>query len=326
MQAFDYNNIFQKAKLYAQRALAESRESDLFPLWLSLSLELIARSTLAKISPALLAETSDNSHILYAFGYQTTTRPRSIATSEVLQRLAKININFTQDDIKFTNSIVDQRNTELHSGIVGFMDYPASSWLPDYYRIAKKLLQSQGLELKDLLGENEAKAAEIMVAEEEGNVKKQVQDKIQAYKRVFFEQSPEVQAQKKEAALSEIRKSYSKAKIVQCPVCETDALLSGDIISISDAKLEDEEIRQERRYIPTKFGCVACGLTLNGYQQIKHTTFGGQFTLEEYLDPLDFHGIDPEEHIDIDDLVRDRIRNMSEEEFYEQHYGGYNDE
>ena len=319
MDAFNYNNLFQKAKLYVHRALAEDREGDLFPFWISLSLELLARSTLAKISPALLAETSANDHILYAFGYETTSRPRSISTNEVFQRLLKINITFTQEDLKIANAIVEQRNIELHSAIKGFLDYPVDFWLADFYKICKKLLLSQGLQLNDLLGFSEANGAEIMIAEDDKNIKKTVLDKIAAYKKVYFDLTSDERADKTTNAQTEIRKNYFKAKIVKCPSCGTDALLSGDIISFSDAKLDSNGIRQERRYIPTKFACVACGLTFTSYQQIKATDLGGQFTIEEYLDPVDYLGIDPVDHIDIDQLVQEKIREMNG-------FGEYNDE
>lgn len=329
MQAFDYNNLFQKSKLYVQRALEEDREGDLFPFWLSLSLELLSRSTLAKISPSLLAEinSGDNTHLLYSFGFQTTSKPRSIQTSEVFQRLSKINIGITQDDLKIASAIVEQRNAELHSAIKGFADYPASIWLSDFYRICKKLLLSQGLSLTDLLGADEGKAAELMISEEETTTKKQVIEKISAFKKVFSELPQEQKDKRITDANDEIRKNYSKAKIVKCPACGTDALLSGDLISISDAKLIDDEIKQERRYMPSKFGCVACGLTLSGYQQIKHTDFAGQFVMNDVLDPIDFHGISPEEHVDVDSIVQERIGQMTESEFFNHYYGGgYNDE
>jgi len=319
MQAFDYNNLFQKSKLYIQRALDEDREGDLFPFWISLSLELLARSTLSKISPALLADTNSNDHLLYAFGFETTSKPRSIQTSEVFQRLLKINISFTQDDCKIANSIVEQRNTELHSAIKGFIDYPASMWIADFYRICKILLKSQMLTLEDLLGKEESQAAEMMIAVEDNTTKKQVIDKINAYKKVFFDLPIDQQKNKIVTAQVEIRRNYSKAKIVKCPACGSDALLSGDLFSISAAKLDVGNIRQEKRYIPTKFGCVVCGLTLTSYQQIKITDFAGQFTLEEYLDPLDYHGIDPENHVDIDYLVQQKIEEMTG-------FGEYQDE
>lgn len=318
MQAYEYNNLFQKSKLYVQRALDEDRESDLFPFWLSLSLEFLLRSTLAKISPALLAEVTpnENANLLYAFGYETTTKPKSIQTSEVLQRLTKIGIEFTQNEQKTASAIIEQRNTELHSGLKGFTDYPASIWLSDFYRISKMLLKTQGLTLEELFGKEEAKAAELMITEEAANTKKQVLDKIQSYKKVFFDLSKDQQEDRKKKAELEIRNHFNKAKIVKCPVCDTKALLSGELISFSEPKLVDSQIREERRYLPNQFGCLACGIKINGYPELKSIDFGGQFTLEEYLDPLDYHGIDPSEYVDVDSLVDKRIREINEYEMY----------
>lgn len=318
MQAFDYNNLFHKAKLYVQRALDEDRESDLFPFWLSLSLEFLLRSSLARISPALLADVSgnDGTNLLYSFGFETTSKPKSIQISEVLQRLTKIGIEFSQEEIKQATAIIDQRNTELHSGIKGFSEYPSSIWLGDYYRICNILLKGQGLSLVDFLGTEETKAAEQMITNEVANTKKQVFDKIQSYKRVFFELPLEQQQERKRTAETEIRNHFNKAKIVKCPVCESNALLSGELISFSDAKLVDSEIRQEKRYLPNQLGCFACGIRINGYPELKTIDFGGQFILEEYLDALDYHGIDPEEYVEIDYLVDKRLREIHEYEMY----------
>lgn len=320
MQAFEYNNLFQKSKLYVQRALDEDRETDLFPFWLSLSLELLSRSTLARISPSLLAEVSqgENSNILYAFGYETTTKPKSIQISEVFSRLTRIGIEFTETEKKLCSAIIEQRNTELHSGIKGFIDYPASIWLGDFYRVCKILLTFQSLTLTDFLGTSEAKAAELMLIKEADNVKKQVLDKIQSYKKVFFELSKEEQEKKRKESEAEIRSHFNKAKIVKCPVCDSSALLSGELISFSEAKLVDNDIRQERRYLPTQFGCFTCAIKINGYSELKAIDLGGQFSLSEYLDPVDYHGIDPEEYVDIDSAVQRRIDEMAEEQYMDE--------
>lgn len=316
MDAFEYNNLFQKGKLYMQRALDEDRESDLFPFWLSLSLELLSRSTLAKVSPALLAEVSqqDNSNLLYAFGFETTAKPKSIQISEVFNRLPKIGIEFTEIDKKICTSIIEQRNTELHSAIKGFVEYPVSLWLSDFYRVCKNLLIHQELSLEDFLGVNESKAAEQMISKEASNVKKLVLDKIQSYGKVFFELPQEIQDQKRRAAETEIRTHFNKAKIVSCPVCQSKALLSGEIISISNAKLTGTDIKQERRYLPTQLGCITCGIKISGYAELKAIDLGGQFSLEEHLDPVDYHGIDPEDYLDIDSLVEERIQAMVDDQ------------
>jgi hypothetical protein len=143
-----------------------------------------------------------------------------------------------------------------------------------------------------------------------------VLDKIQSYKKVFFELPPEQQEERKRAAENEIRGHFNKAKIVKCPVCDTKALLSGEIISFSEAKLVDSKIREERRYLPNQFGCFACGIRVNGYPELKAIEFGGQFTLEEYLDALDYHNIDPVDYVDIDHLVEKRLREIHDYEMY----------
>lgn len=318
MQAFEYNNLYQKSKLYIQRALLEDRESDLFPFWLSLSLELLSRSTLSKVSPALLAEISnnDNSNLLYAFGYEKTMKPKSIQVSEVFNRLSKIGIEFTDAEKKICTSIIEQRNAELHSGIKGFIEFPVSLWLSDFYRVCKILLTYQGLQLSDFLGTEEAKAAEQMIINTADNLKKQVLDKIQSYKNVFFDLPQETQDEKRNSAQLEIRSHFNKAKMVACPVCESNALLTGELINYSEAKLVGNDIKQERRFLPTQLGCLCCGIRINGYPELKCIELGGQFTLEEYLDPVDYHGIDPEEYVNIDELVNQRLKGQ---EFYEEY-------
>jgi hypothetical protein len=319
MNAFDSKNLFDKAKLYVDRAMNEDRESELFPFWISLSLELLAKSALANVSPTLLADLGnrDSSNLLYALGYQTSTKPKSIQFNEVVDRLTKLNINFNQEEYKQALLIADQRNCELHSGIKGYVDYPISKWLSHYYRISKILLDSLNKTLVDLFGEHESKAAEIMLKREDTNTQKIVLDKIAAFGKVFNELTKEQKEKRVNDSNEEIRKNFFKSKIISCPSCGNKAILSGDLISYSDAKIESSKIRQERRYLPTNFACIACGLTLSSYQQIKHTDFSNQFVLEEYLDELDYFGIDPEEHVDIDYMVQEKIRQIKEDEMYE---------
>ena len=80
-EAFDYNNLYTKGQLYIERANDCERESDLYPFWLSLSLEFLIRSSLAKIHPSLLADTPNPNEfksLLYAFGYEVTNQPNII--------------------------------------------------------------------------------------------------------------------------------------------------------------------------------------------------------------------------------------------------------
>lgn len=319
--AFDYNNLFNKAKLYVQRALEENREEQLFPFWLSLSLELLARATLAKVSAVLLADAGNNDsvNILYALGYESTKKPKSIMTSLVFDRLTKLNIGFTNEEQKISLSIVDQRNTELHSGLNGYDDFPVNRWLGDYYKIANILLKSQGLELKDFLGTQETKAATKMMEADKDKIKKVVLERIVSYKKVYIELSEEEKQIRNKLATIEVRKYKQACKIVNCPCCENNAILSGEVISFAEPKLEDGAIRQEIRYLPTQFVCFACGIKISGYTELTIVELGGQFSDTEYLDPLDYHSIDVNDYVNIDELVSKRLQE-------EHDYGMYGDD
>ncbi len=48
MTSWSYDSLWQKTKLYVQRALEAEREGPLFPFWAILALELLGRATLAK--------------------------------------------------------------------------------------------------------------------------------------------------------------------------------------------------------------------------------------------------------------------------------------
>lgn len=319
MTAFDSIRLFAKAKEYTDRALNEHRESLMFPFWLSLALELLAKSSLAFKSPQLLADytNGDATNLLYSLGYPTSQKPKSIKLNEVFNRLTKIDIGFTKEEYQNAISIMDQRNCELHSGDRGFLEYNTSKWLSDYYRIIKILLNAQSKGLVDLLGESESKAAETMLMTDDVQTKKKVLDRIGYFKKAFNELPQDVKNTELSTAISENRKFLHKSKIVNCPSCGSKSILSGDLISYSEAKIEDGNIKQERRYLPTSFLCNACRLTFNSYLQIKHTDFASQFVLEEYLDQIEYFGIDLEEHVDIENLVQERIRQMAEDQYYE---------
>lgn len=320
-KAFDYNDLFAKAQLYIERAHEEERDGELYPFWLSLSLEFIIRCTLAKIHPALLADTpnsNDFKSLLYSFGYEVTNQPKSIAITVAINRLGEIINDFTLIEQKAAIQIINERNTELHSGISGFEQYPVNVWISNYYRITHVLLTHQGLSLQDFFSQQEAKAAIIMIQEEDAKTKKTLLDRIEAYKKVYADLTEEERKNRIEIAEKELRKYWKHVIKPKCPCCGNDALLTGEQVSVSSPKIVSSELKEEVRYLPAKLACFACGLKIDGYQQLKVVNFGDIFTNYEYPDPVEYLGIEPEEYINIDELVE---RRMSE-----YGYGEYNDE
>jgi len=78
MSDWTYDGLWAKTRAYSQRASHEDTDGPLFPLWSTLSLEFLARSSLAYIHPALLADPREGENVLHAFGYEIESTPRSI--------------------------------------------------------------------------------------------------------------------------------------------------------------------------------------------------------------------------------------------------------
>ena len=56
--------------------------------------------------------------------------------------------------------------------------------------------------------------------------------------------------------------------------------------------------------MPNELKCPFCRLHLVGFQELKEAGIGEIYTVKEEEDPIEFFGIDPEDYIDVDKLVR----------------------
>ena len=57
--------------------------------------------------------------------------------------------------------------------------------------------------------------------------------------------------------------------------------------------------------LPNVLACPICRLKLDGYQEINAAGLGSIYTVEEEEDPIEYFGIDPEEYVNVEELVRD---------------------
>ena len=186
MTSWSYDSLWQKTKLYVQRALEAEREGPLFPFWAILALELLGRATLAKVHPALLADPQQGENILHAFGYGAAKNPKSVSAKTVFLRCKEIVPNFTEQDVKICMGMIERRNEELHAGAPAFEDLPTQLWLADYFRLCQLLLSSQDLTLVDLFGQEETSAAEEMIQAAEEQVLKKANQAIAEAKKLFL--------------------------------------------------------------------------------------------------------------------------------------------
>lgn len=87
---WDSKGYWLKAKVYIEKAHAYRHSEPEFALWSALALEFLARAALTKIHPVLNADPREDTHLLYALGYQIQGQPRSIPIHSVYIRLEKI--------------------------------------------------------------------------------------------------------------------------------------------------------------------------------------------------------------------------------------------
>ena len=110
--------LLSKARRYIEEMQAYDHDDWQFAFWSSLALELIARASLANVSPVLLAETNEWTQLYFALGHTPTTQefiPKSVGISEVLTRLQAINPAFEKELRDFCSIHTGMRNAELHS-------------------------------------------------------------------------------------------------------------------------------------------------------------------------------------------------------------------
>lgn len=293
--AWTYDKLWLKGKVYISKALLQDRESEMFPFFAAIALEFIARATLAKIHPVLLADPREGENILYVFGFQKKPLyiPISIPTKSVLERCEVIVPNFTENEKTFCKEITTKRNEELHSGNLGFDNFPTKVWLSKYYKTLKILLEFQEKTLLDFLGNDEAVAAEEMIAEREADLEKRVRDRISLCKKNFASLTIEMQTEK--ISNSEKDKWFGSRvyrKIEICPSCGNNGAMTGKLISVSEGTANGYEITQKMNILPTHFSCLCCDLELTNHQELDAIEIGGQYKIEEVFEPRDYFEID----------------------------------
>jgi hypothetical protein len=306
---FSYESFWKKTEIYIQTMLAEEPDNELYAFWAALSLEFLSKATLAYVHPSLVIDTKKSSlGILHVFDYNVSEAAKTIEITTVASLISAMNPQkFDQQMKKSFLSIVERRNHEIHSGGFAFKGLARQSWLIDYYRICKVLVEFQKKSLQDLLGDD-ALIAEKMIEVAEIKYNKEVKELIEKA-RTEFEQLPQEEQANLKRLASDKDRYYSiwdartpLVKEVICPACGTNAYLEGQVIRVSEEQVakdvyteivssttpsvelvgEDEllfypveEVERNYTYVakaatvlPARFRCFACKLTLEGFNAI----------------------------------------------------------
>jgi hypothetical protein len=288
--------LLSKARRYVEEMQRYSHDDWQFAFWSSLALELIARASLAKISPALLADANEWTQLYFALGHTPTAQkfvPKSIGIGEVLTRLQAINPKFEKELRDFCSIHTGMRNAELHSAELPFDDLKATTWLWKFYRSCEVLLASLSLDLDNLLGAEEAAFAKHQIDAATDEAAKAVLGTI-SFKEVWeAKREPE---RKKLAEKAQALALRQIGHVVSCPACTSDALLYGNPIAAPKKSLKEDLVVETQTKVPSQFHCFACGLKIKGLSQLSAAGLGNPFkttttyNAAEYFYPPDDGG------------------------------------
>ncbi len=307
---WEFDPLFAKAKLYAQRAHEENLDSPLFGFWMSLATELLARAALARIHPVLLADPTAEGNIHYVFGIVPKQNPRSVHAKTVFARCSVFIEKFTDQMSGHCLLLADRRNKELHGGDAAFEGLDPATWLPKTYEAFDVLLTHIGSSFHGLLGKEHGAIAASMLKDRREHIEKDVKDRISNARKEFEQLKGEEKtsrAGKTEVAMKQWLQKNPLGRPADCPSCGFAGALHGESLNRGPAKVSEDDglLVREVRVLPTKFRCGVCLLKLDGYQELLQAGLGKVFTSSEEEDPVEFFGIDPEEYIDIEKVVNE---------------------
>ena len=299
---WSFDQLFKKSAIYARRGIdhPEPNSSESI-LWCLFSLELLARSALAKTNVALLADPSDGNNVLFACGFPSTKSPKSIPLKTVYHRCTVVCPGFTTDEYNTCMLWANWRNEELHTGAMPLEDLPSGNWMPRYFEIAAKLLDYIEKPLAAFVGGSHVTSAERMIDALSDDHKKEARRLISTSKGSFNSLDVESRLRAIEEGKKKRSRDWSRritGKEFDCPACEGPSLITGDIVRSTNPHDQDGEFIQEDVRIPTELKCYACGLLLEGHSLLYAIGQGNQFTTVDELDPKDYYGIefDPDEY------------------------------
>ncbi|MGN2640499.1 hypothetical protein ACTD5D_30895 [Nocardia takedensis] len=284
---YDHVHLFNKAKLFINRALAPPRGQNFEEnaLWASLALEILAKAALSKINPMLIADpvSDDGKSMLIASGIiQDTTGFKSIAAKAAFSRCARAFPPFSQ---KVALEFAYDRNAYLHSSEAFNARFPEDVWWSRYWSQAVLLLTAQDKDISDLVGYAQLKRINDYLASNNAFVKQMVQSLItRAAQRLELIEnnslSARVAAEIKAASRISIFGEYQTE--TDCIVCKNPkAVIGGGAVEQYDRDPDDTFGDAWLTINSDFFYCNRCGLSLEEYQHIVEAGLPTEFEVYE---------------------------------------------
>ena len=276
---YDHEALWSKAKVFLNRAMDpdSGRSFDEQALWASAALELLGKAALARVSPLLIAEpTEEGVNILIATGLiEGTAKFTSVSASTIFKRCQRA---FRPFNAAEAQQFAAARNEYLHGSEIGFVTLEPRTWWPRYWALAAILITAQDREIEDLVGPDRLGIVGEYLEQNSKNVEHRTESLIaRAAQRLAQYRAGTLPAkiQMEWQSNRDLTLCLTYSTTATCPACGELGTLEGD--DGSDATYqydygdEDEDFRSAWAEIAVPaeyFSCSTCHLVLDSYELI----------------------------------------------------------
>jgi hypothetical protein len=236
---YDHEALWIKAKLFLNRAMDDDgvRSFDEQALWAALALEVLAKAALARISPVLIAEpTEEGANLLAALGlvkggdHFSSVRAKTIFT--------RCHRAFRPFDLKEATRFTQARNEYLHGPGVPFLAIPPEVWWPKFWAQIDILVKSMDREMSDLVGRDREPLVDSYLSQNRKNIENRTEALIARARQRITQYRAGTMTTRMVAEWNSVGNltAYMKYQTPwECPACDLEGVLEGD-----------EEIERER--------------------------------------------------------------------------------
>jgi len=291
--AFSSNTLFSKSKVYMSRGLRAKNSGvlDEYQLWASLALELLAKSSLSNVHPALIADPNHYQSMFAACGHPLSNNVKTITAKTLFERLSHISKSFDKRIQKFCEQLALKRNAEIHSGESPLSGISSEAWESKFWHAAYTILEIQNKKLEQWLGADEAHApSQILLGAREA-IAMMVKTRITHALEDFNSKHKSVK--KREELIKDSKQfkpwghqerfsfSVDNFKLHECPSCKGMGIIGGTQYDeeISEDQNHDDPFTEyfDITYNSEEFVCLVCELHLQGFQEISVTDLPQEF-------------------------------------------------
>lgn len=297
---YDHDALWLKAKLFLNRAMDEEnvRSFDERALWATVALELLAKAALARVSPLLIAEpTEEGINLLIASGVlEGDAQFVSVRAKTVFVRCQRAFRPFSTEEAQ---NLTRARNGYLHGAAAAFTQMPEEAWWPLYWRQAVILNSACERQISDLVGHDRESIVENHLVQNRKNIEHRTEMLIeQAKLRLAQHNAGTLPAKVAKLWQPGLDRSVSMARSegAACPACGQVGVIEGEIIRDREWTTEaisqdDYEIVVTLTVFSEHFSCANCGLVLDRPELIEEAGLDTLFAVQGAEDDLpDFEG------------------------------------